>query len=84
MILSPPFDEFGARQCRVISADGSVGFAGLTLDAMTSAYDPSIGLTFTLQAGAYDTNTGGTLPRRLNVTLNQATGAIGARLQGRK
>ena len=51
VILSPPFDELGGRQCRVVSAVGSTGFAGLTLVGMTSAYDPSIGLTFTFDAG---------------------------------
>ncbi|MEM6711757.1 MAG: hypothetical protein AAF590_05685 [Pseudomonadota bacterium] len=84
MILSPPFDELGTRQCRVVSADGSIGFAGLTLSGMTSAYDPTVGLTFTFEAGAYDPETGGTLPRALTVTLNQATGDIRARLQGGK
>lgn len=84
IILSPPFDELGGRQCQIVSANGSIGFAGLTLDGMTSAYDPATGLTFTIDAGAYDPNTGGTLPRSLTVTLNQATGAITATLQGGK
>ena len=84
MILSPPFDALGGRQCRVVSANGSIGFAGLTLDGMTSAYDPATGLTFTFEAGAYDPDTGGTLPRALTVMLNQATGVITAHLQGGK
>lgn len=81
VILSPPFDELGGRQCQIVSANNTIGFTGLTLDGMTSAYDPAIGLTFTIEAGAYDPNTGGTLPRTLTVTLNQATGAITANLQ---
>lgn len=84
IILSPPFDELGGRQCQIVSANGSIGFAGLTLDGMTSAYDPAIGLTFTIEAGAYDPDTGGTLPRTLTITLNQATGAITANMQGGK
>lgn len=84
VILSPPFDELGGRQCQIVSANNTIGFTGLTLDGMTSAYDPAIGLTFTIEAGAYDPNTGGTLPRTLTVTLNQATGAITATLQGGK
>ena len=84
VVLSPPYDELGGRQCRVISANGNTGFAGLTLVGMTSAYDPAIGLTFTLAAGAYDPDTGETLPRTLTLTLNQATGAISARMQGGK
>lgn len=84
IILSPPYDELGGRQCQIVSANGSIGFTGLTLDGMTSAYDPATGLTFTMEAGAYDPNTGGTLPRTLTVTLNQATGGITATLQGGK
>lgn len=81
VILSPPFDELGGRQCQIVSANNTIGFTGLTLDGMTSAYDPAIGLTFTIEAGAYDPKTGGTLPMVLFVTLNQATGAITAELE---
>lgn len=81
IIFSPPFDELGGRQCRVISADGNLGFTGLTLEAMISDYDPAIGLSFAIQSGAYDPKTGGTLPMVLLVTLNQATGAITAELE---
>ncbi len=84
VVLSPPFDELGGRQCRIVSANGSIGFAGLTLEAMTSAYDPATGLTLTMQAGAYDPDTGGTLPRTLMVAVNQATGEITANLQGKQ
>lgn len=83
-ILSPPYDELGGRQCQVISADGNIGFAGLTLDDMTSDYDPAIGLTFTLKAGAYNPETGGTLPQTLTITLNQATGEITASTDGQQ
>jgi hypothetical protein len=80
LILSPPYDELGGRQCRVVSANGSLGFTGLTLEAMISDYDPAIGLSFAIQSGAYDPKTGGTLPMTLRITLNQATGAITAEL----
>lgn len=82
VILSPPYDELGGRQCAVVSANGNTGFSGLTLDDMTSAYDPAIGLTFELTAGAYDPETGGTIPQTLTVTLNQATGEITASTDG--
>lgn len=84
IILSPPYDELGGRQCAVISASGSIGFSGLTLDGMTSAYDPAVGLIFTLQAGAYNPETGGTIPQALTVTLNQANGGITASADGQR
>lgn len=84
IILSPPYDELGGRQCAVVTQSANIGFTGLTLDGMTSAYDPAIGLTFILQAGAYNAQTGGTTPRILTLTLNQATGAITANMQGGK
>lgn len=84
VILSPPYDELGGRQCQVVSANGSIGFSGLTLDDMTSDYDPAIGLTFTLQAGGYNPETGGTILQTLTVTLNQATGEITARTDGQQ
>lgn len=81
VILSPPYDELGGRQCQVVSASGSVGFSGLTLEAMISDYDSAIGLIFAMQAGAYDPKFGATLPMTLRVTLNQATGEIQADLE---
>lgn len=81
VILSPPYEELGGRQCRVVSADGNLGFSGLTLEAMISDYDPAIGLSFAMQAGAYDEKFGDILPMTLRVTLNQATGEIQAELE---
>ncbi len=81
VILSPPYGELGGRQCRVVSADGNLGFAGLTLEAMISDYDPAIGLIFAMQASAYDEKFGDILPKTLRVTLNQATGEIQAQLE---
>lgn len=84
VILSPPYDELGGRQCMVVSADGTIGFTSLTLDDMTSDYNPAIGLTFTLEAGGYNPETGGTIPQALTVTLNQATGEITASTDGQQ
>jgi len=80
LILSPPRSELGERQCRVMSADGSFGFAGLSLSGATASYDPASGLTVSLPAkrwseGDIFTDT------RLLVTINQATGAISGILE---
>lgn len=81
MVLSPPFDEVGARQCRVVSANGSTGFAGLTLDAMSADYDPAVGLVFLVPANGYDPKTSDFTAQTLRLTLNQATGALTAQLR---
>lgn len=86
VILSPPYEEYiGGRQCRTVSADGSLGFSGLTLSGIGSSYDPATGLTLTMDTQAYDPDTASSAePRTLTVTINQATGEITANLQGGK
>ncbi len=80
MILSPPLDELGLRQCRLVRASDGVGFAGLTLDGIVATYDPAAGLRFVLPARRYVPESGDFTDATLAVTLNQATGAIRARL----
>lgn len=80
MILSPPLDELGGRQCVVVGYDW-MGFAGMDFAGLAADYDPAIGLLFDLPVWTFDPNRA-TPPRRLlHVTLNQATGAVGARLK---
>ncbi len=76
MIISPPRDVMGGRQCRVIGAAENIGFAGLNFDTLTAAYDPAVGLMFEIVASVYDPETGATPRRFLNITLNQQTGDI--------
>lgn len=78
LILSPPYDELGGRQCRVIGASQSIGFGGLSLEGMQAGYDPSLGLTFALNANRYDPETSLFPPVKLMVNLNQSTGDIAA------
>ena len=79
LILSPPYDELGARQCRVLSLQGSRGFADVDFASLEAGYDPSIGLTFKISVrviGPIEAE-----DRMLRFTLNQATGAISPSLQ---
>lgn len=78
LILSPPYDEIGARQCRTLGLGGGMGFSGVTFDALDAAYDPSVGLIFTLPVASFDGSTGDFLESNLLFTLNQATGQIDA------
>ncbi|MDO9639515.1 MAG: hypothetical protein Q7J44_13335 [Pseudotabrizicola sp.] len=79
LILSPPHAELGERQCRVMSAQGSFGFAGLSVLGATATYDPATGLTVTLPAKRWSDGDVFT-DTALHVTINQATGAITGRL----
>ncbi|MDA7430511.1 hypothetical protein PGB28_18780 [Primorskyibacter aestuariivivens] len=82
VILSPPYDELGGRQCKVVSLDGSIGFSGVEFGAMNANYDPSVGLIFDLPVQVFDAPSGGFVSNWLNLAVNQATGQIDAWLGG--
>lgn len=79
LVLSPPYDEMGARQCRTIGLTPQTGFAQVAFETLTAGYDPAVGLMFEVDVevseGDYPA------PRRLFFTLNQSTGDIRAELQ---
>ena len=78
LILSPPYDELGSRQCRTLGISPGMGFSGVDFSALTAGYDPAVGLVFDVPAGEYDPDTGGSRMFGLRFTLNQATGEIRA------
>lgn len=78
LVLSPPWDELGARQCRLVSFEPGTGFSGVDFAALEAWYDPSVGLLFSVPVSVYDGVTGGFEDRMLDFTLNQTTGAIEA------
>jgi len=82
LVLSPPYNELGDRQCRVISVSEGQGFMGIDFGALSARYDPSIGLMFRVPVQFYDEATGFGRPARLDFTLNQATGHIGLSMMG--
>ena len=82
LILSPPYDELGERQCKVVSAQGSVGFYGIDFAGLQAQYDPAIGLGFAIPGQVYEPESmSGSVPMYLLITLNQATGQIDAQVQ---
>ena len=78
LILSPPLNELGERQCRTLGMAG-MGFAGLDFATLEAAYDPARGLVFTMAATRYDGEA--VVPAMLEFSLNQATGAVHAVLR---
>lgn len=76
LVLSPPYSELGERQCRVVGWTEQLGFAGLSFDALSSNYDPAIGLIFTLPVQVDAVDGGASRAGLLRITLNQSTGAM--------
>lgn len=77
LILSPPYDELGERQCRIVSlGDGWSGFGFLSFERHEASYDPATGLVVVMDMGAYNPATALVDALALRVTVNQATGAV--------
>lgn len=81
LILSPPRDELGARQCRLLTYAGGQGFAALDFTAITAGYDPARGLTFAVPARFVLPDSGFSNTMLIDLTLNQASGEIGLDVQ---
>jgi hypothetical protein len=79
MVLSPPYDELGARSCALVSlsAEG-MGFPALTLRGLRADYDPAKGLVLTVEAAVWSEDMSETLPVQLRVGINQQTGVVTA------
>lgn len=73
LILSPPYSELGERQCATVGVFSRFDFA-----ALTARYDPAEGLTVSAPVGMLLEY--GDAPLTLDVTINQATGAIQAKV----
>ena len=76
MVIAPPYDEMGNRNCAVISEAEYTGFAGMYFGQIGASYDPASGLTIRLPIERFAPNTGGTDPAILAITINQAVGSI--------
>ena len=81
LILSPPTEaEPEVAQCKLLSLDESMGFAGLTLRDAVAQDDPVKGLIVTIPATRWLPDTDTYTDAKLSVTLNQTTGAIAGQL----
>ena len=74
LILSPPYNELGDRQCRLVG-HGGMGFMDLDFAALATSYDPARGLTFVLPGKVYGDGVNN-WDIMVALTLNQATGEI--------
>lgn len=82
MIVSPPRDELGLGQCRLLGAlpEGN-GFTGIDFRALQADYDPASGLTLRMPAQRRAPGSADLSPVTLAVTINQSTGEIDARYE---
>lgn len=82
LVLSPPYDEIGGRQCRLVSfetGEGTpIGYASLSLEGLDAGYDPARGLTIALPVSVFNPQTGLFDIGEMTVTINQSTGEITA------
>ena len=79
LMVSPPYDELGARQCMTLGLSNGIGFSGVDWATLDAGYDPSVGLIWFIAVQVMGAD--GPALRTLQFTLNQSTGAIGAVLR---
>ncbi|MFY0594832.1 MAG: hypothetical protein JXQ85_00240 [Cognatishimia sp.] len=81
LVLSPPYDELGGRQCKTIGLSNGIGFSGIGFEEIQAEYDPAFGLMFGVQVQYFDGEFADYLSGDLLFSLNQATGRIEAFLE---
>ena len=79
LVLSPPYDELGARGCKVVSYEQGFGFHHIHFEDLVADYAPAVGLRLVMPVEIW-IDTGNILVRGLEVTVNQASGAVAAEI----
>ena len=76
MVISPPRDEVGGRQCRIVALPGGHGFGNVEFAARSASYDPARGLVVSLPVlqGPPDSGDDGWV--QLYISINQSTGEV--------
>lgn len=81
LVLSPPYNEIGDRQCRTVGMQPGIGFSGVDFESLSSSYSPETGLRFELNVRRYVPEEDLFAPGVLMMTVNQSTGSIGVQLR---
>lgn len=76
LVLSPPYEASGERQCRLLSYGDGRGFGFLSFERAEADYDPVTGLSVVMDMGRYNPDTGLNDAWALAVTIDQSTGAV--------
>lgn len=87
LVMSPPLDEIGGRQCRIVSlqADAAggrpTGFLNVGLPGRETSYDPAVGLVLAVPVEVFAPSTGGAIQAVLTLKIDQSSGAIDAAME---
>lgn len=86
LVISPPLDEAGGRQCKVVSLSGGEGrpsgFLNIDFGAREASYDPARGLVLSMPVEAFNPGTSAGEQGELTVTINQSSGEVTAEVTG--
>lgn len=89
MVLSPPRDEIGDRQCRLVSllpGEGPdqhpTGFTDIDFAAREASYDPQTGLEIVLPVEAFHSEAQRFDWAEMRVWISQSTGDVTAEIAG--
>lgn len=77
LVLSPSGDGRDDpvwRQCRIVSASAGMGFFAVDVQGIVASYDPARGLLLSVPVEHWVGD--GSVPERMEVRVNQATGAV--------
>lgn len=80
LVIAPPFDAMGQRQCQMVGASADAGFAAIRLDGLDARYDPQTGLAVDLPVATL--GAGGLADAMLSLVIDPASGAITAEIGG--
>lgn len=78
MVLAPPFDELGLRNCRLVSYRGGEGFSGVGFETLAAQYDPEIGLILSMPVQVFEEESSEFVRGDLLMTINQSRGETNA------
>ncbi|MBC9247815.1 hypothetical protein H4P12_14130 [Paracoccus sp. 11-3] len=89
MVISPPLNELGERQCKTVSFSGPPdsegwpsGFMSVDFSGRQAAYNPQTGLQIAFPIQVFNPDTADGDHGELNITINQQTGEIMAEVSG--
>ena len=78
LILSPPHDMVGARQCRQIGMGSGYGFYNVDFASLRATYDPATGLSFQINVQISDGDAVVPDFQMMKIDLDQSSGDITA------
>lgn len=89
MVLSPPLNELGERQCKTVSFSGPPdsegwpsGFMSVDFAGRQAAYNPQTGLQIVFPIQVFNPDTADGDHGELSVTINQHSGEVTAEVAG--